>query len=111
MRTRKSATTLTATGKINDLLAVHLARMPEAVEVSAPRDDEAGAGQSGQGVTAESRRISPFRGVPPRVIYRRACRHAKIRPLLQKYKGGGPPCLTAERMTPCHVTTDFAVPG
>jgi len=57
MRTRKCAPTLTANQRrrqIIDLLAGHLARMPEAVEVSAPCGRETDAGQSCQEVTAAS---------------------------------------------------------
>lgn len=63
MLTRKSAPPLTAQQRrrqIIDLLAGHLARMPEALAVASPPEDETGAGQSGQGVTAESLKVSRF---------------------------------------------------
>ena len=65
MRTRKSAPMLTEGQRrrqIIDLLAGHLARMPEAVAVSSPREVETGPGQSCQGVTAASLKVSRFRG-------------------------------------------------
>ena len=65
MRTRKSAPTLTERQRrrqIIDLLASHVARMPEAVVVSSPCDRETDAGQSGQGVTDTKPKFSRSRG-------------------------------------------------
>jgi len=66
--TRKSAPPLSPRQRrrqIIDLLAGHLARMPEALVVSSPPEDKTGAGQSCQGVTAEGLKVSRFGGSAP----------------------------------------------
>ncbi len=72
MRTRKSAPTLTERQRrrqIIDLLANHLARMPEAVAVSAPSDRETDAGcdavSGDNGLRAEVSKSHVFAGPPP----------------------------------------------
>jgi hypothetical protein len=72
MRTRKSAPTLTVQQRrreIIDLLAGHLARMPEAVAVSAPCDRETDAGcdavSPGNGLRPEVSKSHVFAVPPP----------------------------------------------
>jgi len=67
MRTRKSATALTARQRrrqIIDLLARHLACMPGALAVSAPRDRETDSGQS---YGRKSQNLAFLRPAPPPV--------------------------------------------
>jgi len=64
MRTRKSALTAKQRRRqIIDLLAGHLARMPEAFAVSAPRDRETDSGQSHGRKSQKSRVFSSY--APP----------------------------------------------
>jgi len=72
MRTRKSAPALTERQRrrqIIELLASHVARMPEAVAVSSPRDHETDAGcdaaSGDKGLRAEVSKSHVFAGPPP----------------------------------------------
>ena len=67
-RTRKSTPPISPAQRrrqIIDLLAGHLARMPEALVVSSPPENETEAHPSRQGVTTQSLNVSRFRGSAP----------------------------------------------